>query len=58
MRVNLNHREISKRRNALLREMYHLVQKRDNLGSVIALEDDGEEENLQLFLERFDLEKQ
>ncbi|OJT07867.1 Chromatin modification-related protein EAF1 [Trametes pubescens] len=49
--------EISKRRNALLREMYHLVQKRDNLGSVIALEDDSEEENLQLFLERFDLEK-
>ncbi len=56
--MNLNRREISKRRNALLREMYHLVQKRDNLGSVIALEDDGEEETLQLFLERFDIEKQ
>ncbi|KAH9857077.1 hypothetical protein C2E23DRAFT_900323 [Lenzites betulinus] len=48
--------EISKRRNALLREMYHLIQKRDNLGSVLALEEDGEE-NLQLFLDRFDLEK-
>ncbi|KAI0636780.1 hypothetical protein C8Q77DRAFT_1094591 [Trametes polyzona] len=48
--------EISKRRNELLREMYHLIQKRDNLGSVIAVEDDGEE-NLQLFLDRFDLEK-
>ncbi|KAI0780736.1 hypothetical protein BD413DRAFT_499713 [Trametes elegans] len=48
--------EISKRRNELLREMYHLIQKRDNLGSVIAVEQDGEE-NLQLFLDRFDLEK-
>ena len=37
--------------------MYHLLQKRDNLGSVIAVEEEGEE-NLQLFLDRFDLEKQ
>ncbi|CDO72899.1 hypothetical protein BN946_scf185002.g84 [Trametes cinnabarina] len=36
--------------------MYHLIQKRDNLGSVIAEEQEGEED-LQLFLERFDLEK-
>ncbi|KAH9901614.1 hypothetical protein C8Q73DRAFT_252201 [Cubamyces lactineus] len=48
--------EISKRRNELLREMYHLLQKRDNLGSVIAVEEESEE-NLQLFLDRFDLEK-
>ncbi|KAI0362340.1 hypothetical protein OH77DRAFT_1416587 [Trametes cingulata] len=48
--------EISKRRNELLREMYHLIQRRDNLGSVIAVEEDGEED-LQRFLERFDLEK-
>lgn len=58
----LTRREIGKRRNALLREMYHLVQKRDNLGSVLALEDEGdgedEDENLRLFLDRFDLEKQ
>ncbi|KAI0831506.1 hypothetical protein BC628DRAFT_1354063 [Trametes gibbosa] len=48
--------EIRKRRSALLREMYHLIQKRDNLGSMIALDEDVEE-NLQLFLDRFDLEK-
>ncbi|KAI0372852.1 hypothetical protein BV20DRAFT_990169 [Pilatotrama ljubarskyi] len=48
--------EISKRRNELLREMYHLIQRRDNLGSVIAVEEEGEED-LQLFLERFDLDK-
>ncbi len=41
--------------------MYHLVQKRDNLGSLITLEEEEEENderNLQLFLERFDLERQ
>ncbi|KAI0647240.1 hypothetical protein C8Q79DRAFT_1047538 [Trametes meyenii] len=48
--------EICDRRKELLREMYHLIQKRDNLGSVITVEQDGEE-NLQLFLDRFDLEK-
>ncbi|PIL24170.1 transcription factor [Ganoderma sinense ZZ0214-1] len=52
--------EISRRRNELLREMYHLIQKRDNLGSLVTLEDEEEESderNLQLFLERFDLER-
>ncbi|KAI0673029.1 hypothetical protein C8Q78DRAFT_1077330 [Trametes maxima] len=48
--------EICDRRKELLREMYHLIQKRDNLGSVITVEQDGEE-SLQLFLDRFDLEK-
>lgn len=41
--------------------MYHLIQRRDHLGSLITLEDEEEEtdeRNLQLFLERFDLEKQ
>ncbi|KAH9945945.1 uncharacterized protein BXZ73DRAFT_86175 [Epithele typhae] len=48
--------EIRRRRNELLSEMFHLIQKRDNLGSVIAVED---EDNvaLKLFLERFDMEK-
>lgn len=36
--------------------MYHLIQKRDNLGSVINIED-GVEDGLQGFLERFDLQK-
>ncbi|KAI1794548.1 hypothetical protein LXA43DRAFT_995526 [Ganoderma leucocontextum] len=52
--------EISRRRNELLREMYHLIQKRDNLGSLITLEEEEEESDersLQLFLERFDLER-
>nr|VWO98692.1 RNA pyrophosphohydrolase (EC ((Di)nucleoside polyphosphate hydrolase) [Ganoderma boninense] len=52
--------EISRRRNELLREMYHLIQKRDNLGSLVTLEEEEEEndeQNLQLFLERFDLER-
>ncbi|RPD66336.1 hypothetical protein L226DRAFT_557464 [Lentinus tigrinus ALCF2SS1-7] len=49
--------QISKRRNDLLREMYQLIQKRDNLGSVIDMEDDFEEDGLQGFLERFDLQK-
>ncbi|KAI0748317.1 hypothetical protein C8Q80DRAFT_731689 [Daedaleopsis nitida] len=48
--------EISKRRNELLREMYHLIQRRDNLGSVISIDDDVED-GLQTFLQRFDLEK-
>ena len=36
--------------------MYHLIQKRDNLGSVIAIEEDADD-GLGMFLERFDLEK-
>ena len=51
------YREINERRNELLREMFHLIQKRDNLGSVISVDEDGDG-SLQLFLERFDMEKQ
>lgn len=51
-------REISKRRNELLREMFYLIQKRDNLGSVISTEEEDDDESLQLFLDRFDVEKQ
>ena len=50
-------REISKRRNELLREMFRLVQKRDNLGFVIPADED-DEEGLRVFLDRFDMEKQ
>lgn len=37
--------------------MYQLIQKRDNLGSVISIEDNDVEDGLQDFLERFDLQK-
>lgn len=50
-------RQIGTRRNELLREMFHLIQKRDALGAVLSMEDD-DDEGLQLFLERFDMEKQ
>lgn len=36
--------------------MYHLIQKRDNLGSVLAIDEDAND-GLQVFLDRFDLEK-
>ncbi|TBU65625.1 hypothetical protein BD310DRAFT_953748 [Dichomitus squalens] len=51
--------EISRRRNELLREMYHLVQKRDKLGSLVTLEEQEEshDDGLQSFLDRFDLER-
>ncbi|OBZ75890.1 hypothetical protein A0H81_04111 [Grifola frondosa] len=48
--------ETSNRRNGLLREMYHLLQRREDLGAVFTLDQDGGE-GLQLFLNRFDLEK-
>ncbi|KII89221.1 hypothetical protein PLICRDRAFT_29566 [Plicaturopsis crispa FD-325 SS-3] len=47
---------IKERRNELLREMYHMVRRRDNVGTVFVLDED-EEEDLDAFLERFDLEK-
>ncbi|TFY67457.1 hypothetical protein EVJ58_g1621 [Rhodofomes roseus] len=48
--------EISKRRNQLLQEMYQLMQKRENLGSAMVVEP-GDGQSLQVFLERFDLQK-
>ncbi|KAL0571234.1 chromatin modification-related protein VID21 [Marasmius crinis-equi] len=45
---------ISERRNALLREMYHLLKKRENVGTVLDF-NDGEEGDLHVFLNRFDM---
>ena len=50
------HRAISGRRNALLREMYHMMRRRQNVGSVLTLEDE-DEADLHVFLQRFDLTK-
>ncbi|KAJ7445687.1 hypothetical protein B0H11DRAFT_395548 [Mycena galericulata] len=48
---------ISERRNALLRQMFHMVQRRQSVGSVIKLEDEEGDEELAVFLDRFDLAK-
>ncbi|KAL0070630.1 chromatin modification-related protein VID21 [Marasmius tenuissimus] len=45
---------ISERRNALLREMYHLLKRRENVGTVLNF-DDGEEGDLHVFLNRFNM---
>ena len=41
-----------------MQEMYHLMSKRDSLGHVAATLEQGDGESLQVFLERFDLQKQ
>ena len=41
-----------------MQEMYHLMQKRDILGSAATTLAQGDGESLQVFLERFDLQKQ
>ncbi|KAF7359314.1 hypothetical protein MSAN_01273800 [Mycena sanguinolenta] len=48
---------ISQRRNALLRQMFHMVQKRQNVASVIKLQDEEGDEELAVFLDKFDLTK-
>ncbi|KAF7354920.1 hypothetical protein MSAN_01406800 [Mycena sanguinolenta] len=48
---------ISQRRNALLRQMFHMVQNRQNLASVIKLQDEEGDEELAVFLDKFDLTK-
>ncbi|KAK1231486.1 chromatin modification- protein VID21 [Marasmius sp. AFHP31] len=45
---------ISERRNALLREMYHLLKRRENVGTVLNF-DDSEEGDLHVFLNRFNM---
>lgn len=50
-------RAISTRRNELLRQMYHMIRRRNNVGSVLAL-DEVDEEDLQSFLQRFDIAKE
>ncbi|KAF8431767.1 hypothetical protein L210DRAFT_866921 [Boletus edulis BED1] len=52
---------IIQRRNALLREMYHMMQQKHNVG-VLALDEidhgnDDEDEGLKQFMDRFDLGK-
>ncbi|OCH86567.1 hypothetical protein OBBRIDRAFT_890404 [Obba rivulosa] len=48
--------EISTRRNRLLREMFHLIQRRNDIGSVIDAGDE-DDEDVRAFLDRFDLQK-
>lgn len=49
---------ISARRNELLRQMYHLIQQRNNVGAVLPDEAQEEDEtDLHKFLQRFDLTK-
>ncbi|KAI0957451.1 hypothetical protein AcW1_005838 [Taiwanofungus camphoratus] len=48
--------EISRRRNELLKEMYNLLRRRDDLGPVLNV-DESSEESIEVFIERFDLEK-
>ncbi|KAJ7261307.1 hypothetical protein B0H12DRAFT_1106198 [Mycena haematopus] len=46
---------ISQRRNALLRQMFHMVQKRQSVASIIKLHDEQDDEELAVFLAKFDL---
>lgn len=47
---------ISARRNELLRQMYHLIQQRNNVGALLPTEAQEEDEpGLHKFLQRFDL---
>ncbi|KIK63582.1 hypothetical protein GYMLUDRAFT_40630 [Collybiopsis luxurians FD-317 M1] len=47
--------EISERRNALLRQMYHMMRKRTNVGATVTI-DDEEEDDLHVFLSKYDLQ--
>ncbi|KAF9049296.1 hypothetical protein BDZ89DRAFT_708092 [Hymenopellis radicata] len=50
--------EISKRRNDLLKEMHSMLKRRDNIGSILALDEDEDDgEDLQSFLQKHDLNK-
>ncbi|KAF8350819.1 hypothetical protein F5887DRAFT_941061 [Amanita rubescens] len=50
-------KSIADRRNELLREMYHMMRRRVSAGHAFALTDQHEEQDLHLFLQRFDLSK-
>jgi hypothetical protein len=45
-------RAISERRNVLLREMHRMIRRRNDLGSILT-SDNEDEEDLQVFLQRF-----
>ena len=47
-------REISERRNKLLREMYHMLRLRENVGSIFKMNEE-DEEGLPSFLEKYDM---
>lgn len=47
---------ISTRRNELLRQMYHMMRRRNDVGPVLTLEEAGDRD-LQGFLQRFDIAK-
>ncbi|KAH7889968.1 hypothetical protein F5I97DRAFT_1849003 [Phlebopus sp. FC_14] len=47
---------IAQRRHELLRQMYHMIRQRQNAGAIFAL-DQNEGNELQHFLDRFDIEK-
>jgi hypothetical protein len=53
----LCHRAISRSRNDLLRQMYHLMQRRDNLGQMLSEEDDEDDDDIHAFLDKHDLYK-
>ncbi|EIW85452.1 hypothetical protein CONPUDRAFT_98516, partial [Coniophora puteana RWD-64-598 SS2] len=50
---------ITQRRNALLKEMYHMIRVRNSYGDVLEYDpaDDADDENVQGFLDRFDINK-
>ncbi|KAK2467018.1 hypothetical protein APHAL10511_001276 [Amanita phalloides] len=48
---------IAERRDELLREMYHMMCRRKTAGHILALSDQDEEQDLHIFLQRFDLSK-
>lgn len=49
-------REVAQRRNELLRQMYYMICQRHRAGSIIEL-DQMEDDGLQEFMDRFDLDK-
>ncbi|KAH7927096.1 hypothetical protein BV22DRAFT_1118490 [Leucogyrophana mollusca] len=48
--------EISRRRNELLRQMYHMMRRRHNAESVLAFNED-DDEDLHMFLDQYNIEK-
>lgn len=51
------YRVISRRRNELLREMYHMMQRRENAGAFSIFDDEEDEDGLHDWLEKYDINK-